>query len=405
MISVDEAEKRILQLIQPIQSQETVPLIAAGDRILAQTITSQLDFPYWDNSAMDGYAVKYEDVQLCHQNQPCRLKIIEEIPAGYCPQRKIDSGETARIFTGAMLPAGADTIVMQEQSQRQGDYVDILTPPKTPQAFVRKKGDYYQKGKPLLKPGIRITAPEIAILATAQLTEIDVFRAPKVGILSTGDELVLPHQTLQPGQIVDSNQLALAASVAATGAIPQRLGIVPDDPRQLREKIVNAIATSDMVLSTGGVSVGDYDYVDQILGELGGEIHIRSIAIKPGKPLTVARFPNGCVYFGIPGNPVSALVSWWRFVKPALLKLSGVIDGWYPHFISATTTQDLKSGGERETYLWGKYEPENNCFNLAGGSHSSGNLINLAQTNALARISVGQKLISRGNQTQVMLLQ
>ena len=216
---------------------------------------------------------------------------------------------------------------------------------------------------------------------------------------------MLPDQTLQPGQIIDSNQFALAAAVAAAGGIPQPLGIAPDDPRKLREKIADAIARSEMVLSTGGVSVGDYDYVDQILGELGGEIHIRSVAIKPGKPLTVARFPNGCVYFGIPGNPVSALVSWWRFVKPALLKLSGLNQGWHPHFIVAKTAQDLKSGGERETYLWGRVESDRNEFVLAGGSHSSGNLINLAQTNALARIPVGQKLISTGNQTHVMLLQ
>ena len=178
MLSVDEAQKRILQLIQPLQVYETVSLMTAGDRILAQTVTSQLDFPYWDNSAMDGYAVKYKDVQYCRRDQPCRLKIIEEIPAGYFPQQKLESGETARIFTGAMLPEGADTIVMQENTQRDGDYVNILSPPKTPQAFVRKTGEYYQKGNPLLKPGIRITAPEIAILATAQLTEVDVFFVP-----------------------------------------------------------------------------------------------------------------------------------------------------------------------------------------------------------------------------------
>ena len=135
-----------------------------------------------------------------------------------------------------------------------------------------------------------------------------------------------------------------------------------------------------------------------------GEIHIRSVAVKPGKPLTVARFANGCVYFGIPGNPVSALVSWWRFVKPALLKLSGLNQGWLPRFILARTAHDLKSGGERETYLWGRVESDRNEFALAGGSHSSGNLINLAQTNALARIPVGESLIPAGDQIQVMLV-
>ncbi len=166
-----------------------------------------------------------------------------------------------------------------------------------------------------------------------------------------------------------------------------------------------AIAEADIVLSTGGVSVGDYDYVDGILAELGGQIHIRSVAVKPGKPLTVASFKNSCLYFGIPGNPVSALVSCWRFVQPALKKLSGLKNNWQPTFIKAVTKQELRSAGKRETYLWGKLNivegvPE---FSLAGGSHSSGNLINLSQTNALAVVPIGQTSIATGESIRVML--
>ena len=410
MLTVTQAESIILDLIQPIQTTETVDLEVANGRILATSITSELDFPYWDNSAMDGYAVKYEDVKNATASQPINLTIVEDIPAGYQPTQTIQPGETARIFTGAIIPLGADTIVMQEDTQREGNQVQILSPPNQPQAFVRKKGSFYQAGKPLLKPGILITPPDLAVLATAQCTKITVYRRPRVAIFSTGDELVTPHQPLQPGQIIDSNQYALAAFVASLGAIPIKLGIVPDDPDKLKQTISQAITTADIVLSTGGVSVGEYDYVEQILSELGATIHIESVAVKPGKPLTVAKFNhndhNNCVYFGIPGNPVSALVSCWRFVQPALSKLSGLSNNWQPQFITAQTDQELRSGGTRETYLWGKLKIESGKykFNLAGGIHNSANLINLAQTNALAIVPIGTTSIPPGENVQIMMV-
>ena len=306
---------------------------------------------------------------------------------------------------GAMLPPGADTIVMQENTAREDERVKILQAPESAE-FVRHRGAFYQAGSPLLEAGIRIGAAEIAVLATAQCTQVSVYRRPRVAILSTGDELVTPEQTLQPGQIVDSNQYALASFVASNGGIPIKLGIVKDEPEALKQAIAQAISSADIVLSTGGVSVGDYDYVDRILTELGGTLHVRSVAVKPGKPLTIATFKdNNCLYFGIPGNPVSALVSCWRFVRPALHKLAG--NSLYKvRFARAITRHDLKSAGKRETYLWGrvhlvdgKYE-----FALAGGSHSSGNLINLAQTNGLAIVPVGQKFIAAKEEIQVMLI-
>lgn len=403
MLSVQDAETLILDLIHPLNTTETLPLEAANQRILAQSVISPLDFPYWDNSAMDGYAVRFADVAGCSERNPAILKIITEIPAGIAPKDLIQTGETARIFTGAMLPSGADTIIMQENTQRDGDRVKILIPPEAKYAFVRKKGDYYQAGNPLLSSGIKINAPEMAVLATASCSEVTVYRRPRVAILSTGDELIAPDQPLQPGQIIDSNQYALGAFVEKQGSIPIKMGIVPDNRQLLREKMAEAIASADIVLSTGGVSVGDYDYVETLLEELGGEIYIRSVAIKPGKPLTVAKFDNGCLYFGIPGNPVSALVSCWRFVQPALKKLSGLQDNWTPEWIKVRSRQNLHSGGQRETYLWGRLilvEGEYG-FELAGGSHSSGNLINLAHTDALAVLRIGQTLVSSGDWVEV----
>lgn len=407
MLSVSEAEGIILDLVQGLDSdrdRDLVDLDAANGRILASAVTGQLDVPHWDNSAMDGYAVRYEDVKDCSENNPVTLEIATEIAAGNRPQIDIKSKQAARIFTGAMLPKGTDTIVMQENTRRESDRVTILKAPQH-QEFVRHQGAFYQAGKPLLEAGIKISAAEIAVLATAQCTSLTVYRRPRVAILSTGDELVTPEQSLQPGQIVDSNQYALSSFVANNGAIPIKLGIIKDNPEELKQAIATAIETADLVLSTGGVSVGDYDYVDRILSELGGTLHIRSVAIKPGKPLTVATFKNNCLYFGIPGNPVSALVSCWRFVQPALKKLSG-LSNYRNGFVNAITRHDLKASGRRETYLWGqlhlvdgKYE-----FALAGGSHSSGNLIKLVQTNGLAIVPVGQKLIRAGTEVKVLAI-
>lgn len=455
MLPVKQAESIILNLVQPLDSQtdvEVVDLSAAAGRILAAPVTSHLDFPHWDNSAMDGYAVLYADVASASEKKPAVLEIVEEIPAGKEPQRSIQPGQSARIFTGAVMPVGADTVVKQEQTRREGDRVLILAAPE-PQAFVRHKASYYQSRTPLLPPGILLTAPEIAVLAAAQCTQLPVYRRPRVAILSTGDELVTPDQPLRLGQLVDSNQYALAAAVTALGAQAQPLGIISDKPEALKSAIAKAIATADIVLSTGGVSVGDYDYVREILIELGGEIHIQSVAVTPGKPLKVATFSQNreqgskevggqgshsatqtlklknqnsppqrraggavlpepvlhkaqrsVIYVGLPGNPVSALVTFWRFIQPALKKLSGLSQGWEPAFVTARSRSDLRSDGKLETHLWGRLLLLDGTygFQLAGGTHNSGNLINLAQTSGLAIMPVGRKFITAGEQVQVL---
>jgi molybdopterin molybdotransferase len=414
MLSVQDAEAKILQLVHPLHPEhdrEWVPLDQSCDRILAAAVQSDLDFPYWDNSAMDGYAVRAEDLVHCGTESPVALEVVMEIPAGHSPTQSIAAGQAARIFTGAMLPKGADTIVIQERTQIEGNQVLILERPEA-KAWVRPKGDYYKAGSALLQAGTRINAPEIAILATAQCTSIPVYRRPIVTLLSTGNELIRPDRPLQTGQIIDSNQPALAALVQQTGATVKRLGIIPDRPADLKAAIATAIAQSDVVISSGGVSVGDYDYVDKILSELGGTLHIQAVAVKPGKPLTVATFPNPdssldrpILYFGLPGNPVSAPVGFWRFVQPALRKLSGQPHGWEPRFIRAKTRRALGSDGKRETYLWGQLflMPDGTYeFELAGGNHSSGNLINLAHTNGLAVLTYGYTSIAAEEAVLVM---
>ncbi|MBD2497851.1 gephyrin-like molybdotransferase Glp [Nostoc sp. FACHB-280] len=410
MLQVSDAEVIILNLVQPLDAEgdiEIVDLLAASDRILANPITSQLDFPHWDNSAMDGYAVRYADVQQANAQQPAILEIVEEIPAGYQPKTTIQPGQAARIFTGAVIPTGADTVVMQERTSREENRVLIQVAPQ-PQEFVRRKASYYQAGNQLLPAGIQLKAAEIAVLAAAQCPQVKIYRRPKVAIFSTGDELVTPNTPLQPGQIVDSNNYALATLVKETGAEPLLLGIVKDNPVALQETIAYAIANADIVLSSGGVSVGEYDYVDKILEDLGAEIHIRAVEMTPGKPLTVANLPNqnSAIYFGLPGNPVSALVTFWRFVQPAIKKLAGLADGWEAKFIKVRSRDELRANGKRETYIWGRLNLVDGVyeFHKAGGTHNSGNLINLAQTNALAVLPVGQTLIAAGEEVQVLLI-
>ncbi len=401
MIPVNEAEAIILKAITPLTETETITLEQARGRVLATDVTGKLDIPHWDNSAMDGYAIRAADVP----EQPVKLQVIETIPAGEVPTQTLQEGQAARIFTGAMLPEGADTIVMQENTEREGDTVTILENP-TLGRFVRSQGDYYQAGEPLLQAGMRLGAADIAVLAACQCAEFEVFRRPIVAIFSTGDELRSPTDTLQPGQIVDSNRYALSAFVESQGAIARPFPTVPDDPEKLKETMQAALAEADIVMSTGGVSVGEYDFVEKLLEELGGEILIRKVAIRPGKPLTVSKFPDGKIYFGIPGNPVSALVGCWRFVQPAIKKLSGQAKNWQPNLVWATSPETLKGAGTRDAYLWGNLTMTETgySFTRPSGGNSSANLINLSQTNALAIVPKGVAEIQTGDRLRVMLI-
>ncbi len=408
MLTADQATQIIIALSKPLLTTETVSLNQALDRILAQPIVSKLDFPHWDNSAMDGYAVRWSDFQANATNQPISLKIVETIPAGVLPTKPVSSGEAARIFTGAMLPAGADTIVMQEQTILAGEMVKIQQAPQALGEFVRTQGDYAHRGDLLLSTGTRLLPPAIAVLAAAQYAEVQVYQRPKVVIISTGDELVSPEQILQPGQIVNSNQYALVALVQQWGGEPICLEIVPDQPAALAATMQQAIDQADIVLSTGGVSVGDFDYVDRVLAELGGHIHLTAVAVKPGKPLTVATFERedrSVLYFGLPGNPVSALVSCWRFVYLSFQRLAGIPA---PRLVwqNAITTQALLSNGQRENYLWGQVSCVHGRYQFTpvAGGHNSGNLINLALANGLALMPVGVQQILAGNEVAVLLI-
>jgi molybdopterin molybdotransferase len=403
MISTDQAAAIISKLSLAVTATEMVDLSAAFNRVLAEPVVSKLDFPHWDNSAMDGYAVRWSDLQAGID----RLQVVSEIPAGVAPTSSIESGQAARIFTGAMLPVGADTIIIQENTQRVDDQIQIIKPATAQGEFVRRQGDFAQVGEVLLTPGTKLLPASIAVLAAAQYPQVRVYRQVRVAILSTGNELVQPGDPLAPGQIVDSNQYALTALIQQWGGEPVVLGNAPDNPQELAVMMQQAISTADIVLSTGGVSVGDYDYVDRVLAELGGQIAITAVAVKPGKPLTVATFQRSdqqVLYFGLPGNPVSALVSCWRFIYLGFQQVAG-LDSPQLSWQEVVTQVDLRSDSRRESYLWGRVEVKGSQqeFRPVAGGHSSGNLINLARANALAMLPIGQS-VEAGGTVRVLMI-
>ncbi len=415
MLSVAETEKIILDLVKPFDPEidsEILPLSKGLNRILAADITSELDFPHWDNSAMDGYALRYADL-----GEDLKLAIAsDQIPAGVAIAKSLNQGECVRIFTGGMLPVGADTIIIQEDTERIDDFLYLKIKP-TQGEYVRRKGEFISAGTKLIAAGTKLGATEIGALASARCQTVKVYRQPKIAIISTGNELVSLEnpQPLQLGQIIDSNLYALSTLIEQSGAIAIPFGIVRDDQAELESVMLQAIVSADMVISTGGVSVGDYDYVAEILVKMGADIHVRSVAIKPGKPLTIAsmstilnvnRSEANILYFGVPGNPVSAMMSFWRFIRGAIAKLNGANQNhWYPQLIQAVTTEALHSQGRRETYLWGNltYQKGNPIFQPVQ-NYSSGNLISAIGTNAIAVMRVNQTYVPVGDEAIIMLI-
>ena len=414
MLSVNEVEGIILNLVKPFDpviDREILPLAQTLNRILATDIKSERDFPNWHNSAMDGYALRYVDLE---DRQDLRLAIAaDQIPAGMAIAKPLTKGQCVRIFTGGMLPVNADTVVMQEDTERIGDFLQLKIKPAQGE-YVRRKGEFITAGTVLVKAGTKLGATEIGALASARCQQVEVYRQPKVAIISTGNELVSLNnpQPLQPGQIIDSNLYALSVLVTQAGAIAISYGTVGDRKDELEAVMQHAIASADLVISTGGVSVGDYDYVEELLEKMGADIYVRSVAIKPGKPLTVASLTHSdrgsgrTLYFGVPGNPVSAMMSFWRFIHGAIAKLGGADQtNWYPQFMKAITTEDLHAQGRRETYLWGRliYQKGNPIFQPVK-NYSSGNLIGAIGTNALAVMRVNQTYVAAGDEAIVMII-
>ena len=315
MISVEEALARLLALID-ILPPEQIGLADGFGRVLAEDIAARRTQPPFAVSAMDGYAVRADDVD----HVPVELRIVAEVPAGAGFGGHVAAGEAARIFTGAPMPAGTDTIVIQEDTERKGDRVRVLETAPCGR-YVRREGLDFTEGEVLLSAGRRLTARDIGLLAAMNRPWLFVRRRPRIGVLSTGDEIVMPGDPIGPHQIVSSNSLGLGAIIAACGGIAVQLGNAPDDSATLR-RIAAAARGVDLLVTTGGASVGEHDLVREALAADGFVLDFWQIAMRPGKPLMVGRY-HGVPMLGLPGNPVSTCVCALLFLMPAIEKLSG----------------------------------------------------------------------------------
>jgi molybdopterin molybdotransferase len=379
MISEGEARNRILESISP-RPERTVLLSDAIGCFSARDVLAQLPLPMFDNSAMDGYAVVASS-----SGKGARLQVIGEQPAGPDRQLRISPGEAVRIFTGAPIPAGADAVVMQEDTTREGDEV-VVNVDVDAGEFVRRRGCDLAQGQKILTCGERINPTTLALLASQGFADVTIGGQVNAAIVSTGDEIVMPGKKLDQGQIYDSNSTLLQALVKRCGAFLSSVEHSPDQREPLIKAIQRGIKNHVLVI-TGGVSVGEHDLVQATLRSLGAKIDIWRVAIKPGKPFLFGQV-NGCAVFGLPGNPVSAFVTFLQFVRPAILKMMGAKDLDLPR-VPAKLAVDLTNKGDRPHYVRGRIE--NGTFAPTGRQESHA-LFGLSQSNALLRVAVGESL-------------
>lgn len=343
MLPVEEAQQAVLAEVAML-GVERVAFTDALGRVLREDVRATHDLPQADNTAMDGYAVRAGDTAT----PPVTLRVIEDLPAGRVATRRVEAGTAIRIMTGAPIPEGADAVVPVELTDADGESVKIKQSVKAG-ANIRRGGEDMRAGEVVLAAGMPIGPAEVGVLASVQKTVVAVGRRPTIAILSTGDEVIEVGQPLEPGKVVNSNSYSLAALAREAGAIPRLLGIARDT-REATMRAIDSALESDFVISSGGVSVGAYDFVKDALDALGAETKFWQVAMKPGKPIVLARL-RGRLYFGLPGNPVSCMVSFLLFVAPSLRKAMGQSDNLFPPTVTVTLGAALRSRGDRRNYV------------------------------------------------------
>lgn len=400
MISVDEALESILDQIGRLDSRETSILDALG-LVLDEDIVSDVDIPPFTGSAMDGYAVRAADVTEADANSPVTLAVVGDLAAGYVAERPVGKGEALRIMTGAPLPEGADSIVMVEQTEKEGDRVRIFKSVAMGEN-VRPAGEDVAKGETILKRGKPLRPGDIGMLASVGRLTANLVRRPKVGVLATGDELIDPSEPLKPGKIRNSNAYSLSAQVVEAGGEPLLLGIARDTREDLTDRLERGLAEADLLITSGGVSVGDYDLVKQVLMEL-GEMVLWKVAMKPGKPLAFGLI-RGKPLFGLPGYPTSSMISFEQFVRPAILKMAGRVELRRPEVEVIVDDAISKKAGRRH-YLRVVVERRNGELHARlTGTQRSGALRSMTIANALLVIPEEVTAIEAGGRGRAQLL-
>ena len=399
MLSVAEALGRVLARV-PVLSRESVSLEAALGRVLAEPVVAGREIPPWDNSSMDGYAVRAADTRAAGTGRPVTLAVVGEVAAGSVAGRELGPGQAFRILTGAPLPPGSDAVVPQEDVRR-GDGHVTLERAVDAGAYVRPRGEDIRTGDRLLEPGSVLRPAALGVLAALGRARVDVYRRPVVAVLSTGDELVAPDAPLGPGQIPDSNSYTLCALATEAGAVPMSLGIARDRREELVERFRQGLQ-ADVLVSSAGVSVGDRDFVREAIEALGVRLDFWKVNMRPGKPLTFGEV-GGRLFFGLPGNPVSSMVTFELFVRPALRRLAGYPTVDRPR-VRARALEAIDNPGSRPGYLRVHLEPQAGGWGARPtGEQGSGILRSMLLADGLAVVP-GDTRIAPGGAVEVILL-
>jgi len=404
MLSVSEARERILSQFQTTAT-ETISLVASSNRVLAEDVTAKHDSPPFDNSSMDGFAIRAEDTNASLST----LNVVADIPAGISPKVTLANGQAARIMTGAQMPQGANAVIPVEDTDFNSREAGTVAP-KTVSLNrkvnlgenIRPRGMDLHAGDVVLKKGRILKAQDLGLLASLGIAKVEVFKKPRVALLSSGNELLEVNQPLEAGKIHDSNSYMLATLIESAGAEVLRLGVAKDTRESVTDLLEKAVTEkADLILSSAGVSVGAFDYIKEVI-ELQGKMDFWRVNMRSGKPLAFGEY-RGLKFIGLPGNPVSAFVGFEVFVREVLKKLSGCSDGNRLK-IKVRSAEEIESDG-RESYLRAKIREENGIL-LASltGHQGSGNLLSLVQADALLIIPAGVKCVPAGQEVEALLL-
>jgi molybdopterin molybdotransferase len=400
MVTVEEALDKVLSCTHPLGS-EKVSILEALGRVCAEDTLAKRDIPPFDNSAMDGYAARSEDIQEASPKHPVQLEVIEDLPAGFIPKKRVERGKAIRIMTGAPIPEGADTVVPVEDTKKK-DGSALISRATLRGEYIRKAGEDVKKGESVVSAGDLIGPAEIGMLASLGRSFIAVYQRATVAILCTGEELVDVDGDLDGIKIVSSNSYSLAAQVKDCGAIPIQLGIAKDRKEEIKKKLLQGLR-ADVLISSAGVSVGDYDFVKDVLNELGVEIVFWKVAMKPGMPVVFGTIQGKSV-FGLPGNPVSSMVSFEQFVRPSLLKMMGHRKLFRP-VIDAILREDIQKSPGRRHFIRALVTFEKDqYFVVPTGAQGSGILKSMVKARGLLVIPENREIVKAGERVKVQLL-
>ncbi len=397
-LSVEQGREKILSLISSLAETESVAIQECYQRVLAREVSSPINVPAYRNSAMDGYALRSDDLERDS------YRVVAEVLAGSHYPKTVELGEAVKIMTGAPMPLGADTVVMREQAMQNGELVSFAGAKIKAGQNVRQAGEDLAQGQAVFSTGQRLLSPEMGMLASLGFEHADVFRSLKVAIFSTGDEVQAPGGDIEPNSIFDSNRFTLTGLLKQLGCQVIDLGIIEDDEAKMMQVLEQAAKQADVVITSGGVSVGDADFIKSALEKL-GHIDFWRINMRPGRPLAFGQIA-GKPFFGLPGNPVAVMVSFINFVEPALRKMQGE-QGWQPLKVNAIALEDLRSRQGRTEFSRGVY-----AFNAQGqltvrttGKQGSGILRSMSEANCLIEIAPAIDTVKVGESVTIIPLQ